>query len=46
MEKVAALMRRTYKELRLYPAFYSLMTIGCPLIYALLLWLDNWGNVP
>lgn len=43
MRKFTEIMRHIKTELLHYPAFYALAGIGCPVLYALLLWLDNWG---
>jgi hypothetical protein len=46
MRSILDTMRSLKAEIRQYPGFYSLMIIGCPILYTLLLWLDNWGNTP
>lgn len=46
-------MRKTLKsmctvkaELRKHPEFYAVMGVGYPILYAALLWFDNWGSIP
>ncbi len=44
MRKFLETLRSLKAEICQYPEFYSLMIVGCPILYALLLWLDNWSN--
>lgn len=46
MRKLKNMMRDIYREIARYPAFYGCILTGCPLLYVVFLWLENWGDIP
>lgn len=45
MRKLLNQLRYLCEEYARYRVFYSMIFLGCPVLYLLLLWLENWANV-
>ncbi len=43
---ITTMIRTTRAAFARYPLFYTLVTVCCPALYLLLLWLYSWGNMP